>query len=43
MNTISGFSDSARVSGEQTVKACSDLTRLASDLEHHAQGFQLGA
>ena len=42
MNGISNFSQYARAAGEQTVRACSDLSRLASDLEHNAQGFQLG-
>jgi methyl-accepting chemotaxis protein len=42
MNLISNFSIHATAAGEQTVKACSDLTKLASDLERNAQGFNLG-
>ena len=43
MNAISGFSDSARIAGENTVRACNDLTALAAELEHNAQGFRLSA
>lgn len=41
MNAISGFTEHASASGEQTVSACGELTRLASELEHHVQGFKI--
>jgi len=41
MKLISNFSAYANTAGEQTVRACSDLSKLASELEHNAQGFKL--
>jgi methyl-accepting chemotaxis protein len=41
MKLISDFSAYATTAGEQTVRACSDLTKLASDLERNTQGFKL--
>jgi methyl-accepting chemotaxis protein len=41
MKLISNFSAYAHTAGEQTVRACSDLSKLASDLERNAQGFKL--
>jgi len=42
MNSISRFTEHADAAGEQTVTACGDLTRLASELEHRVQGFKIG-
>ncbi len=42
MNTISHFTEHANAAGEQTVTACGDLTRLASQLEGHLQAFSMG-
>jgi len=42
MNSISCFTEHATSAGEQTVNACSELARLASDLERHVQGFNIG-
>ena len=43
MNSISEFTEHASAAGEQTVVACSDLARLASELERQVQSFKLGA
>jgi methyl-accepting chemotaxis protein len=42
MSSISNFTEHATAAGEQTVSACSDLARLASELERHLQGFNVG-
>ena len=42
MNSISQFTEHANAAGEQTVTACGDLARLASELERHVQGFNIG-
>ena len=42
MSEITRFTENATTSGEQTVVACADLARLASDLEHQVQGFRIG-
>jgi methyl-accepting chemotaxis protein len=42
MDSISTFSEHAATAGEEIVSACSDLARLASELEKRAQTFQLG-
>jgi methyl-accepting chemotaxis protein len=41
MNSISHFTEHATAAGEQTVAACSDLARLASELERHLQRFNV--
>jgi methyl-accepting chemotaxis protein len=41
MSAISGFTQHASSAGEQTVEACNELTRLASELEHRVQDFQI--
>jgi len=41
MNSISRFTEHAHTAGEQTVTACSDLTRLASELERHLHEFKM--
>jgi methyl-accepting chemotaxis protein len=41
MNSIAKFTEYAAASGEQTVSACGDLAKLASELERHLQGFQV--
>ncbi len=41
MNEITRFTENATTSGEQTVVACADLARLASDLERQVQGFNI--
>ena len=43
MKNLSSFSDYARSTGEQTARACSDLSQLATNLEQSAKGFHLGA
>jgi methyl-accepting chemotaxis protein len=42
MNSISRFTDHANAATEQTVAACSDLSRLASELERHVHSFNIG-
>jgi methyl-accepting chemotaxis protein len=42
INGISSFTAHSTAAGEQTVAACSELARMAADLEQHAQRFNLG-
>jgi len=42
MNSISRFTEHANAATEQTVTACGDLARLASELERHVQSFNIG-
>lgn len=42
MAGISAFTQHSTEAGEQTAAACADLARLATDLEHHVQRFNLG-
>jgi len=41
MRDISSFSHYAQSAGEQTAQACGNLSRLATELQHSAQGFRL--
>jgi methyl-accepting chemotaxis protein len=41
MSSISQFTEHAATAGEQTAQACNELTRLASQLEHHVRGFTI--
>lgn len=41
MTAISDFTEHASVASEQTVSACSELARLASELDRHVQGFNI--
>lgn len=43
MHSISAFTEHSTAAGEQTVAACSDLSKLSADLEHHVQRFNLGS
>jgi methyl-accepting chemotaxis protein len=42
MDGISSFTAHSTAAGEHTVAACSELTRMAADLEQHVQRFDLG-
>lgn len=41
VNKISEFTEHSVTMGEQTTAACSQLTELAADAEHHLQGFSV--
>ena len=41
MNAISHFTEQSAASGEQTVAACGDLAKLASELESNVQRFNI--
>lgn len=41
MDGISSFSQYARSAGEQTARACNDLSQIAATLARNAQGFRL--
>ncbi len=43
MHSISDFNQHATNAGEESVIACNDLARLATELEHHLQSFSIGS
>jgi methyl-accepting chemotaxis protein len=43
MASISSFSEHAATAGDETVSACNDLARLASELDKRVQEFKIGA